>query len=67
MPVLVLAGTHDRTIPAHSARRMSAQIGEQAELVMVDGAGHMVNTTHPDAVDAALDDLLDRSQAATGG
>ncbi|MCZ2822836.1 MULTISPECIES: alpha/beta fold hydrolase [unclassified Modestobacter] len=65
VPVLVLAGTEDRTIPTRSAPRMAAQIGAGAELVLVDGAGHMVNTTHPDTVNAALAALLDRVQAPT--
>ncbi|OMQ14878.1 hypothetical protein A7K94_0213445 [Modestobacter sp. VKM Ac-2676] len=63
VPVLVLAGAEDRTIPAHSAPRMAARIGGQAQLVLVDGAGHMVNTTHPDPVNAALGALLDRVQS----
>ncbi|GAA4732118.1 alpha/beta hydrolase [Modestobacter marinus] len=65
VPVLVLAGTADRTIPPRSAPRMAAQIGERAELVLVPGAGHLVNVSHPDTVDAALGALLDRVQAAT--
>ncbi|MCZ2821262.1 alpha/beta hydrolase [Modestobacter sp. VKM Ac-2977] len=66
VPVLVLAGTSDRTIPTHSAPRMAAQIGERAQLVLVDDAGHAVNDTHRDIVNAALGALLDRVQADTG-
>ncbi|MDT0275895.1 alpha/beta fold hydrolase [Blastococcus goldschmidtiae] len=62
VPVLVLAGTADRTIPPDSAPRLARQLGERARLVLVDGAGHMVNVTHAATVDAALDDLLSRSQ-----
>ncbi|MCZ2807099.1 alpha/beta hydrolase [Modestobacter sp. VKM Ac-2983] len=65
VPVLVLAGTEDRTIPTHSAPRMAEHIGDQAQLVLVDGAGHMVNTTHADTVNVALGALLDRVQAPT--
>lgn len=54
----------DRTIPPDSAPRLARQIGERARLVLVDGAGHMVNVTHAAAVDAALDDLLSRSRPA---
>ncbi|WP_442929286.1 alpha/beta fold hydrolase [Modestobacter sp. VKM Ac-2978] len=66
MPVLVLAGTSDRTIPTRSAPRMAAQIGEGAELVLVEDAGHLVNDTHRDIVNAALGALLDRVQARVG-
>jgi pimeloyl-ACP methyl ester carboxylesterase len=66
VPVLVLAGTEDRTIPPESAPRLARQIGERARLVMVEGAGHMVNVTHAAAVDAALDDLLSRSRRPSG-
>ncbi|WP_369130970.1 alpha/beta fold hydrolase [Modestobacter roseus] len=67
VPVLVLAGREDRTIPTHSAPRMAEQIGEQARLVLVDGAGHMVNTTHADEVNAALGELLDRVERNSPG
>ncbi len=61
VPVLVLAGTEDRTIPPDSAPRLAEQIGGRARLVLVDGAGHMVNVTHAAAVNEALADLLSRS------
>ena len=60
VPVLLLAGTADATIPARSAQRLAAEIGERARLVLVDGAGHMVNLTHPTAVNSALKELLAR-------
>ncbi len=62
VPVLVLAGTEDATIPPASAPRLAEQVGESARLVLVDGAGHMVNVTHAAAVNAALGDLLSRSR-----
>ena len=63
VPVLVLAGTEDATIPPRSAERMTEEIGDRAALVLVDGAGHMVNLTHPDTVNSALEDLLARVRA----
>lgn len=65
VPVLVLAGTDDATIPPESARRLAEQIGGQAHLVLVDGAGHLVNVSHPDTVNTALEQLLARAQGCT--
>ncbi|HUR74147.1 MAG TPA: alpha/beta hydrolase [Sporichthya sp.] len=63
-PVLVLTGSEDRlTRPEHS-RRMAADIGLAAELVMIPGAGHVVNQTRPSETNAALGRLLDRVDAA---
>lgn len=60
VPVLVLTGTEDRlTRPQHS-ERMAASLGLSAELVLVEGAGHVVNQTRPTEVNAALTRLLDR-------
>jgi pimeloyl-ACP methyl ester carboxylesterase len=64
VPTLVLTGSHDATIPADHSRRMAREIGAAARLVVVDGAGHMVNMTHPGAVNAALADLLEHVGSA---
>lgn len=62
-PVLVLTGAEDRlTRPEHS-RRMAADIGPSAELVIVPGAGHIVNQSRPVETNAALDALLVRAFA----
>mgnify|MGYP003296425508 CR=1 FL=1 len=61
LPVLVLTGSDDRlTRPEHS-RRMADDIGSSAELVIVPGAGHVVNQTRPVQTNAALDWLLARA------
>jgi pimeloyl-ACP methyl ester carboxylesterase len=61
LPVLVLTGSDDRiTRPEHS-RRMAEDVGASAELVIVPGAGHVVNQTRPVETNAALDRLLCRS------
>lgn len=60
VPTLVLAGSDDATIPARRSEHIAREIGPKARLVLVPGAGHMVNLTHPDAVNAALLGLLDQ-------
>ncbi len=68
LPVLVLAGADDRlTRPEHS-RRMAYDLGPSGHLVILPGAGHVVNQTRPDETNAALDGLLDRvMRRASGG
>jgi pimeloyl-ACP methyl ester carboxylesterase len=63
VPVTVVTATHDRLTPAAHGRRIAERIGENAELVVVPGAGHSVNLTRTDVVDRALHDLLDRIEA----
>lgn len=60
VPVTVVAATHDRLTPAAHGRRIAEEIGANAELVVVPGAGHSVNLTRTTVVDQALSDLLDR-------
>lgn len=69
VPVLVLTGQDDRLIRPEHSQRMAADIGPSAELVVVPGAGHVVNQTRPTEVNAALRRLLvrvePRSEATT--
>ena len=60
VPVTVIAATHDRLTPATHGRDIASRIGENAELVVVPGAGHSVNLTRTDVVDEAFLRLLDR-------
>jgi pimeloyl-ACP methyl ester carboxylesterase len=60
VPVTVVSATHDRLTPAAHGRTIAEAIGDGAELVVVPGAGHSVNLTRADVVDAALLRLLDR-------
>jgi pimeloyl-ACP methyl ester carboxylesterase len=60
VPVTVVAATHDRLTPAAHGREIAEAIGENAELVVVPGAGHSVNLTRSDVVDRAFIALLDR-------
>lgn len=60
IPTLVLAGEADNTIPSRRSSKLAEDIGDQAELVLVSGAGHMVNLTHPRRVNQAILNLLHR-------
>lgn len=65
MPVTVLVGDSDRLTPAAHSRRMVQEIGPDAELIVVPGAGHSVNITRREIVDDALLRLLDRATASS--
>ena len=67
VPTLVLAGTEDATIPAEHSRRIAARLGRRAELVLVRGAGHMVNMSHPEQVNGELLRLLRRVRTVSPG
>ncbi|TKJ20689.1 alpha/beta hydrolase [Blastococcus sp. CCUG 61487] len=60
VPTTVVAATHDRLTPVEHGRRLAAEIGDRAELVLVPGAGHSVNLTRTRVVDTAFLALLDR-------
>ena len=60
VPTTVLVGSEDRiTPPRHS--EVMAEAVPTAELVVVEGAGHMVQLERPDTVTAHLLELLARS------
>jgi pimeloyl-ACP methyl ester carboxylesterase len=61
--VLVAAGDADRVIPFSHSERIAAEL-PHATLLRVPGAGHLPMLEQPDVVDAALADLVRRSQAA---
>ncbi len=63
VPVLVLVGSHDRVTPPDHSRAIAAALPD-AELVEVEGAGHMAVLEQPDLVSAHLAALLDRALAA---
>ena len=63
VPTTVLVGDSDRLTPASHSLRMAEALGPDCELVVVPGAGHSVNITRREVVDAALLRLLDRVQA----
>jgi pimeloyl-ACP methyl ester carboxylesterase len=60
IPVAIITGADDKlTRPEHS-HRMAADIGPGVELVVIEGAGHVVNQTRPVEVNQAISGLLDR-------
>ena len=63
VPVTVVAAEYDRLTPAPHGRRIAELLGGDAELVVVPGAGHSVNLTRAEIVDAAFHRLLDRVAA----
>ncbi len=58
VPALVLTGTADAAIPAVHSMRLAKNLGPGARLVLVPGAGHMVNMTHARQVNRALLELV---------
>ncbi|MBV6696473.1 alpha/beta fold hydrolase [Kitasatospora aureofaciens] len=65
LPALVLAGTKDLLTPAAHSEAMAEQL-PGAELVLVEGAGHLVMLERPELVDRHLVDLLRRAAAFRG-
>jgi 3-oxoadipate enol-lactonase len=59
VPTLLIAGAEDRTAPAAVMARMAEKI-PGAELVVLDGVGHLAHLERPDAFNAALAGFLDR-------
>lgn len=59
-PTLVVAGELDEPTPVAMAEELVAGI-EDAELVVVPGAAHLVSVERPDVVNAAVTDHLERS------
>jgi 3-oxoadipate enol-lactonase len=59
IPTLVLHGTEDQLIPVESARRLAARI-PGAELVLLEGAGHVYHSEQAEAADAAVLDFVRR-------
>ena len=59
LPVVVIVGSRDLLTPETHSRAMADALPD-AELVVVDGAGHMVQLEQPAQVTAQLRRLLDR-------
>ena len=59
VPVLLVAGSDDRTAPASVMERMAKDI-PRAELVTLEGCGHLGPMDQPDAFNAALAGFLER-------
>jgi pimeloyl-ACP methyl ester carboxylesterase len=63
IPVVVLVGSRDRMTPEDHSRAMAEAL-PGAELVVVEGAGHMVQLEQPDLVTEQLRRLVQRVGAA---
>jgi pimeloyl-ACP methyl ester carboxylesterase len=62
--MLIIAGTADVITPAAHSERLAAEL-PKAELLMIEGAGHVVLMERPDEIDAALSGLVARALDAT--
>ncbi|HVU75050.1 MAG TPA: alpha/beta hydrolase [Mycobacteriales bacterium] len=63
-PVLVIVGDHDVLTPAAHSRAMAEEIGSDAELVVMPGAGHMAKLERPAVVTLHLRALVARARDA---
>ena len=61
IPVLAIAGEHDKGTPPAAARRIAAT-APQGELVVLDGVGHFPFAEAPDAYWGAVRSWLDRTR-----
>jgi pimeloyl-ACP methyl ester carboxylesterase len=60
IPTLIACGDHDRLTPMEYSERMAASL-PKSELVIVGGAGHLVQLEQPEAIDDALVRLVERA------
>jgi pimeloyl-ACP methyl ester carboxylesterase len=58
-PTLVIHGAEDQLIPVANAELIASKI-PGAELVVLEGAGHVYHSERPEAADAAVLDFLER-------
>jgi pimeloyl-ACP methyl ester carboxylesterase len=63
-PALILHGTEDDLVDAANARRLAAAI-PGAELVLLEGAGHLYHSEQPEEADLAVNGFLDRVDAGS--
>jgi pimeloyl-ACP methyl ester carboxylesterase len=63
VPTLMVHGTEDRLVSVENARRLARAI-PGAELVVLEGAGHVYHSEQAEESDAAVMDFLDRVEAA---
>lgn len=59
MPVLLIHGTDDTSIPIARAHEICERVGDCRGVVEVPGAAHAPNVTHPDVVDPAIREFLE--------
>lgn len=61
-PTLVIAGSQDRAVPMHHARMLNEGI-RGSQLVVIEGAGHILIWTHPDELVRVTEDFLGAAAA----
>ena len=59
IPTLIVHGAEDQAIPAENARVLAERI-PRAELVLLEGAGHLYHSEQAEAADAAVLDFVRR-------
>lgn len=59
IPTLVIHGTADAIVPTDTARRIASEI-KNAELHIIEGAGHVPTVTRPDVVTDIIEHWLER-------
>jgi 3-oxoadipate enol-lactonase len=57
-PAIVFHGTEDVSIPMERAERLMEKLGNAKRLVVVPGAAHAANVTHPEIVNGPLMEFL---------
>ncbi|HKB30183.1 MAG TPA: alpha/beta hydrolase [Streptosporangiaceae bacterium] len=65
VPTLIIAGGRDRLTPKSLSEEMAAEI-PGAELVVDEGAGHLIMLEHPELVTTELARLVERAGACVG-
>jgi pimeloyl-ACP methyl ester carboxylesterase len=60
VPTLIACGDHDLLTPKENSEEMAAAL-PKSELIVVPGAGHLVQLEQPDAIDDALVRLVERA------
>lgn len=60
VPTVIVAGAHDRIVPAAAARALATQI-PGAELVLLAGAGHLLPHRHGERLAAIIDGIGGRA------
>jgi pimeloyl-ACP methyl ester carboxylesterase len=58
VPVIVVAGTHDRLTPIWHARRLADTLPQVLDFIEIDGSGHMTPVQSADRVNTALRRLV---------
>ncbi len=63
VPLVIVVGDADRIVPQENSRTLHALV-PGSQLVVVPGAGHLPQFTHPDAVTSAVDTAALRARPA---